>query len=64
MYVCICNALTERQVNGLLDQEVRTPSAVYRRLGCVPQCGKCVSEIVSMLRGRCSGGTAPHPSTA
>jgi bacterioferritin-associated ferredoxin len=50
MYICICNALTERHVTAVLDQDVRTPSAVYRRLDCVPQCGKCVSEIVSMLR--------------
>jgi hypothetical protein len=26
MYVCVCNALTERHVAGLLDQDVRTPS--------------------------------------
>jgi bacterioferritin-associated ferredoxin len=64
MYVCICNALTERHVSALLDQDVRTPSAVYRRLGCVPQCGKCVSEILSMLRSQCSRGMDRHQSTA
>jgi bacterioferritin-associated ferredoxin len=44
----IRNALTERHITALLDQDVRTSFTLYRRLGCVPWCGKCVSETLSI----------------
>ena len=52
MYVCLCNALTDRQVK----QAARTantakPSSVYAACGCRAQCGQCVKALVALLRG-------------
>ena len=52
MYVCICHAFTDRQVERALDEGVRSAAGVYKALGCTPQCGKCVSHVREMVRGR------------
>ena len=39
MYVCICNALTSEDVRKLKNIGVCNPSSVYKKLGCVMQCG-------------------------
>jgi len=50
MYVCICNALTERHVHSAIRQDGATSvSGVYRCLGATPQCGKCVRSVRAML---------------
>ncbi|MEM1103383.1 MAG: (2Fe-2S)-binding protein [Pseudomonadota bacterium] len=51
MYVCICNALRERTLSSAI-QTLGQPTVgeVYKALGCKPQCGKCISDIASMLR--------------
>lgn len=50
MYVCICNALTESQVEEALSSGPTSVSEVYEVLGCKPQCGGCCKEIKSRLR--------------
>jgi hypothetical protein len=34
MYVCICNAFTERQVSIAIHTGVSSPAGVFRHLGC------------------------------
>ena len=50
MYVCICNAFTEKQVVRVLSGEALSPAGVYRHLGCTPQCGKCIPSVRSMVK--------------
>ncbi len=53
MYVCVCNALTDREVRACAGAVSVTD--VYRRCGCAPRCGKCVPavrEILQELQGR------------
>ena len=50
MYVCICNALTSEDVRKLKNIGVCNPSSVYKKLGCVMQCGKCLQSIDEILR--------------
>lgn len=50
MYVCLCNAITDRDVRAHAACEGCTVSAVYRALGTRPQCGKCVPFVREMLR--------------
>lgn len=51
MYVCLCNALTDRQIRAAIEQGgARTPAQVFRRLGCAPRCGKCLPMVVQMTR--------------
>lgn len=49
MYVCICNALREREVGAAIRDGARTAGQVYRHLGCTPRCGKCVPTMRDML---------------
>lgn len=48
MYVCLCNGFTDRQVRTVAEKK-STVSTIYRRLGCRPQCGKCVPFVREML---------------
>jgi bacterioferritin-associated ferredoxin len=51
VYICICNALTDRRLKQAMDEGAgETPGAVYAACGCRAQCGKCAVAIVRMLR--------------
>ena len=52
MYVCLCNALTLRQVKQAAASLGTTkPSSVYAACGCRAQCGQCVKALMAILRG-------------
>jgi bacterioferritin-associated ferredoxin len=52
VYVCLCNALTDRQVRqAAADAGTTKPSSVYAACGCRAQCGQCVRALVALLRG-------------
>jgi bacterioferritin-associated ferredoxin len=51
MYLCICNAIRERDVEGLLHQGLaRTVSDVFRHLDKEPQCGSCACAVRDRLK--------------
>lgn len=50
MYVCICNAITDRDVRAQAQGECSTVSAIYRSLGTKPKCGKCVPLVRQLMR--------------
>ena len=50
MYICLCNAITDREFRAHAADEYSTVSTVYRSLGTKPQCGKCVPYVRQMLR--------------
>lgn len=45
MYICVCNGLTDEQVNLALANGAKSANAVYRCFGCKAQCGKCARMI-------------------
>jgi bacterioferritin-associated ferredoxin len=42
LYICICNAVTEREVDKAIDAGATTVKALNRQLGIGAQCGACV----------------------
>jgi bacterioferritin-associated ferredoxin len=42
LYVCVCNAVTEREVYAAIDAGATTVKALNRELGIGSQCGACV----------------------
>ena len=60
MYVCLCNALTDRDLRPHTAAGTCSVSMVYRACGCQPQCGKCVPFVRQMLR---QGADAALPQT-
>ncbi len=65
MYICLCNALTDRDLRPHTALPTSSVAMVYRACGCEPQCGKCVPFIRQMLReGRDSASTRPQADRA
>lgn len=50
MYVCLCNAITDRDFQAQCEGADCSVAMVYRALGVAPQCGKCVPMVRQMLR--------------
>ena len=58
VYICLCNALTDRDLRPHTNAGGCSVSMVYQACGCRPQCGKCVPYVRQMLRegGECNAG--------
>lgn len=41
MYVCICNAVTDRQIHQAVAEGVRSMRELQLRLGLASTCGRC-----------------------
>ena len=50
MYVCVCNAVTERQIRALAEQGVRTLDEMSQINGCSSTCGGCMDEAKRILK--------------
>ncbi|MCC6202709.1 MAG: (2Fe-2S)-binding protein [Gammaproteobacteria bacterium] len=58
MYLCICNAVTERDVANLVDQGVTSLGELRSRLRVADGCGGCRDDAEQFLRRQaCSRGT-------
>jgi bacterioferritin-associated ferredoxin len=49
MYVCLCNAVTERAIREAAQTGVRTLAELSRRTGCGDCCGSCVDLASEIL---------------
>ena len=51
MIVCSCNVLTDSEIRAALASEAcpRTPSAVYKCLGCSLNCGRCITTVRTVI---------------
>ncbi len=45
MYVCVCQAIRERDVDAAVRGGARRPSDVFRACGKAPQCGGCAPDM-------------------
>lgn len=50
MYVCICKAVTEKQIREAIDTGACTRKAISACLEAGTGCGKCNPEISKLLR--------------
>jgi bacterioferritin-associated ferredoxin len=52
VYICLCNALTDRQVRqAAATQGFTKPGDIYAACGCRAQCGQCTRTLINLLRG-------------
>lgn len=49
MYVCICNAITERAIREAAREGVSTVAELSRRTGCADCCGTCADLAQQIL---------------
>jgi bacterioferritin-associated ferredoxin len=51
VYICLCNALTDRTLKqAATDTGSTRPVEIYAACGCRVQCGQCVRAVVALLR--------------
>jgi bacterioferritin-associated ferredoxin len=51
LYVCLCNALTDRMLTQASSAIGSTrPGQVYAACGCRLQCGQCVRAVAKLLQ--------------
>lgn len=50
MYVCLCNAIRDRDLNPHTAGGCCSVSMVFQGLGAEPKCGKCVPFVRQALR--------------
>ena len=62
MYVCVCKAVTDRQIREAAESGARTLGDLRRELGVTLDCGRCASCARDCLKeaNRC----AAHPDAS
>lgn len=60
MYLCLCNAISDAQVETAVREGARHPRDVHARCGCRVQCGRCTAIILGALRALTAAAPAPH----
>jgi len=45
MYICICKAVTDREIRSAVVDGAVTIRALRKQLGCTGQCGKCTQQV-------------------
>jgi len=70
MYICICNAITDRQIVQAAEEGARSTDDLAHGLGVGLGCGRCttcaialVQETVAALAGGAAACTSPVPET-
>lgn len=58
MYLCICNALTDRKLKDVIIEGSNANAAdVYEACGCRAKCGTCVKMVKAMIQELVPGAT-------
>jgi bacterioferritin-associated ferredoxin len=60
MYVCICNAISERSIRDVAARPCSV-SQVFRAHGAQPQCGRCVPHMRAVL-AECANESVDTPA--
>jgi bacterioferritin-associated ferredoxin len=61
MYLCICRAIRERDVDAAVRAGARKPADVFRACGKSPQCGTCACDLRERIAQVTLRETASQP---
>jgi len=50
MYICICHAVTDREIRARIEEGANSMQALRRELCVGTQCGKCAREVRGILK--------------
>lgn len=50
MWVCICHALTDKDIETAEAEGAKTELEVYAHYGVKPQCGRCVPTVKCLMK--------------
>jgi len=60
MYVCICAAVSDKEIHELVNAGETSASAVMEKTGAGMGCGTCRASVIAMVEGE----TAPDEADA
>ncbi len=49
MYICICNAIREKDLRRAASEQDGDAEALYARLGFAPQCRQCLCDAEQIV---------------
>ena len=62
MFVCVCRAIRERDVEAAVRAGARRPVDVFRACGTTPQCGTCACDMRQHIDQTIAREQAAQPS--
>ena len=62
MYVCICRAIREREIDAAVRAGARRPADVFRACGKSPQCGTCACDMRERIAATVAAERALEPA--
>ncbi len=64
MYICLCNALTDRHIEQAVASGASRPREVYAACACRAQCRNCASTILNIIRDTLATPSEPAEAKA
>lgn len=64
MYVCVCNAITDREVHAAMAGGAAGADEVFRHFGTEMRCGRCVATMRSLMGEQGTKGERRHVGDA
>lgn len=58
MYVCVCNAVTERHIHSAVAEGAQRMRDLHRQLGVAAQCGRCATCAHQCLKEALTAGAS------
>jgi bacterioferritin-associated ferredoxin len=58
MYVCICHAVTDRDIRSCIEDGARSMRDLRKQLCVGTQCGKCACDVRALLKEATSESSA------
>ena len=62
MYVCVCRAIRDRDVDAAVRAGARRPVDVFRACGKSPQCGSCACDMRQRIQQTIAADQAAAPT--
>ena len=59
MYVCICNAVTERSIRNLVAEGYHSLNEIQALTGCSNTCGRCRDHAEAVIEAALARPTLP-----
>ena len=64
MYVCVCNAVTERTIRDLVAEGYHSVNEIQALTGCSGTCGRCHEHAEAVIEASMSRPTLPVMDSA
>jgi len=61
MYICICKAVTDSQIQTAIDDGINTRKALHQCLGVGSDCGKCNRHVRELINNKNNVSTMTIP---